>query len=100
MKHRNQSIPTPAQMRTSLMVLAMSSTTRDILDRLDIEQEKSVATLGRLLHAGAVPGDKMVALIGRLQDAGAKPSRGVLEELAVAVRTDPLGRAALVFNTN
>ena len=79
------------------MALAMSASTRDILERLDLENERSVATIGRLLSVGAVDAGTSMRLITKLTEAGAKPSRGVLEELAVAVRADPQGHAALVF---
>ncbi len=95
-----KNIPNPGQMRIAMMALAMSQETRDILDRLDIEEEKSVATLGRLLKAGAVDSDHMTRLIAKLEEAGAKPSRGVLEELAQVVRADPQGRAELAFHTD
>ncbi len=84
-----KNVPSPGQTRAAIMTLAMSQQTRDILDRLDLEDEKSVATLGRLLNAGAVDSDHMTRLIAKLQATGARPSRGVLEDLAKAVRNAP-----------
>ena len=95
-----KNIPSHGQTRAAIMTLAMSQQTRDILDRLDIEDERSVETIGRLLHAGAVDSNHMTRLIAKLEEAGAKPSRGVLEELAQVVRADPQGRAELAFHTD
>lgn len=99
-KNLNLNIPSRAAMRASILTLAMSQETRDILDKLDLDEQRSVDTLGRLLNAGAVGSDQMTRLIGKLQDKGARPSAGALDELAKAVRGKPVqGRAALAFRT-
>ena len=98
-KNKN-TIPSIARTRAALMTLAMSQSTRDILDKLDIEEARSVETIGRLLHAGAVDSNHMTRLIAKLEEAGAKPSRGVLEELSTAMLNSPEGRAALALASN
>ncbi len=89
-----------AALRTAVMMLAMDQRARDALRQMDLEDEKQVQVISKVLRAGAMTSPNLLRLIAALQDKGVKPSRGVLEELAQVVRADPQGRAELAFHTD
>lgn len=77
------------KLKSAVLLLSLDSRARKVLDDLDIEDGKSVATLTRLLQAGVVSVDRMGRLLAKLQDAGATLPQESLEELAAAVRAHP-----------
>ena len=86
-----------AALKAAVVMLSLDSRAREALHKMDLEDEHHVRVISRVLQAGAMTGPNLLRLITALQDKGVKPSRSVLEELAVAVRGNPQGRAELVF---
>ena len=86
-----------AALKAAVVMLSLDSRAREALHKMDLEDEHHVRVISRVLQAGAMTSPNKLRLIAALQDRGVRPSRGALEKLAVAVRADPQGRAALVF---
>ncbi len=97
MKNNNKNPTDLAALRTAVMMLAMDGRARDALKQMDLDDARQVNILGNVLRAGAMTGPNRLRLLAALADKGCRPSRGMLEELLTAVRSDPRGRAELAL---
>lgn len=76
-------------LKSAILMLSMNQEARDVLAEMDLADAKHVATLTKLLKAGAMSVPNTLHLLTKLQEQGLKPSRDMLEELAEAVRAHP-----------